>query len=167
MPRNSSERKFSKFRRGCRRTSVTGDPTRHVIALALASIDFASARAATAKKVASAAFVMAAAGRGPRPMVMPVALLVSGSRAVPQFLVQSRPVQNAGVLGRPLGPPEQVGQPNVQGRRHGPERDQPGIPAAATDSGSITVLTGRGHYTVTGGCPFGSDFNSRIQRTGD
>ncbi|MGY4647765.1 hypothetical protein [Mycobacterium sp. URHB0021] len=31
----------------------------------------------------------------------------------------------------------------------------------------ITVLTGRGHYTVTGGCPFGSDFDSRIQRTGD
>jgi serine/threonine-protein kinase len=31
----------------------------------------------------------------------------------------------------------------------------------------ITLLTGRGHYTVTGGCPFNSDFDSRVQRTGD
>ncbi|UUO03452.1 protein kinase [Mycolicibacterium novocastrense] len=31
----------------------------------------------------------------------------------------------------------------------------------------ITLLTGRGHYTVTGGCPFSSDFDSRVQRTGD
>lgn len=31
----------------------------------------------------------------------------------------------------------------------------------------ITLLTGRGHYTVTGGCPFNSDFESRVQRTGD
>jgi serine/threonine-protein kinase len=31
----------------------------------------------------------------------------------------------------------------------------------------ITLLTGRGHYTVTGECPFNSDFDSRVQRTGD
>jgi len=31
----------------------------------------------------------------------------------------------------------------------------------------ITLLTGRGHYTVTGPCPFNSDFDSRVQRTGD
>lgn len=31
----------------------------------------------------------------------------------------------------------------------------------------ITLLTGHGHYTVTGGCPFDSDFDSRVQRTGD
>ena len=31
----------------------------------------------------------------------------------------------------------------------------------------ITLLTGNGHYTVTGACPFTSDFESRVQRTGD
>ncbi|MCW2688063.1 MAG: protein kinase family protein, partial [Mycobacterium sp.] len=31
----------------------------------------------------------------------------------------------------------------------------------------ITLLTGRGHYTVTGDCPFNSDFDSRAERTGD
>jgi serine/threonine-protein kinase len=31
----------------------------------------------------------------------------------------------------------------------------------------ITLLTGRGHYTVTGPCPLNSDFDSRVQRTGD
>ena len=31
----------------------------------------------------------------------------------------------------------------------------------------ITLLTGRGHYTVTGDCPFNSDFDSRVERTGD
>jgi serine/threonine-protein kinase len=31
----------------------------------------------------------------------------------------------------------------------------------------ITLLTGRGHYTVTGDCSFNSDFDSRVQRTGD
>jgi serine/threonine-protein kinase len=31
----------------------------------------------------------------------------------------------------------------------------------------ITLLTGRGHYTVTGDCPFDSDFDSRVERTGD
>jgi len=31
----------------------------------------------------------------------------------------------------------------------------------------ITLLTGRGHYTVTGGCPYNSDFDSRVERTGD
>jgi hypothetical protein len=31
----------------------------------------------------------------------------------------------------------------------------------------ITTLTGTGHYTVTGACPFNSDFDSRVQRTGD
>ena len=31
----------------------------------------------------------------------------------------------------------------------------------------ITLLTGRGHYTVTGDCPFNGDFDSRVERTGD
>jgi len=31
----------------------------------------------------------------------------------------------------------------------------------------ITLLTGRGHYTVTGDCPFNSGFDSRVERTGD
>jgi serine/threonine-protein kinase len=39
------------------------------------------------------------------------------------------------------------------------------LPTPAQDP--ITLLTGNGHYTVTGGCPFNSDFDSRVQRTGD
>jgi serine/threonine protein kinase len=39
------------------------------------------------------------------------------------------------------------------------------LPSPAQDP--ITTLTGTGHYTVTGGCPFNSDFDSRVQRTGD
>lgn len=31
----------------------------------------------------------------------------------------------------------------------------------------ISLLTGRGHYTLTGACPFNSDFDSRVERTGD
>jgi serine/threonine-protein kinase len=31
----------------------------------------------------------------------------------------------------------------------------------------ITLLTARGHYTITGACPFNSDFDSRVERTGD
>ena len=31
----------------------------------------------------------------------------------------------------------------------------------------IPLLTGRGRYTVTGGCPYSSDFVSRVERTGD
>jgi serine/threonine-protein kinase len=31
----------------------------------------------------------------------------------------------------------------------------------------ITLLTGRGHYTITGDCPYNSDFDSHVQRTGD
>ena len=31
----------------------------------------------------------------------------------------------------------------------------------------IALLTGRGHYTLTGACPFASDFDSRVERTGD
>ena len=39
------------------------------------------------------------------------------------------------------------------------------LPSPAQDP--ITLLTGSGHYTVTGGCPFNSDFDSRVERTGD
>jgi serine/threonine-protein kinase len=39
------------------------------------------------------------------------------------------------------------------------------LPTPAQDP--ITTLTGNGHYTVTGGCPFNSDFDSRVERTGD
>jgi hypothetical protein len=38
------------------------------------------------------------------------------------------------------------------------------LPQPAQDP--ITLLSGRGHYTVTGDCPFTSDFDSRVQRTG-
>jgi serine/threonine protein kinase len=31
----------------------------------------------------------------------------------------------------------------------------------------ITLLTGRGHYMITGDCPFNSDFDSRVERSGD
>jgi serine/threonine-protein kinase len=31
----------------------------------------------------------------------------------------------------------------------------------------IALLTGRGHYTITGDCPFNSDFESRVERSGD
>jgi len=31
----------------------------------------------------------------------------------------------------------------------------------------ITLLTGHGHYTLSGACPFDSDFDSRVERTGD
>jgi serine/threonine-protein kinase len=31
----------------------------------------------------------------------------------------------------------------------------------------ITLISGRGHYTLTGDCPYNSDFDSRVQRTGD
>jgi len=31
----------------------------------------------------------------------------------------------------------------------------------------ITLLTGHGHNTVTGACPFSGDFDSKVQRTGD
>ena len=31
----------------------------------------------------------------------------------------------------------------------------------------IALLTGRGHYTITGDCPFDSDFDSRVERSGD
>jgi hypothetical protein len=31
----------------------------------------------------------------------------------------------------------------------------------------ITLLIGRGRYTVTGDCPFDSDFESRVERSGD
>jgi serine/threonine-protein kinase len=39
------------------------------------------------------------------------------------------------------------------------------LPQPAQDP--IPLLTGRGHYTVSGQCPFNSDFDSRVQRTGD
>lgn len=39
------------------------------------------------------------------------------------------------------------------------------IPDLAQDP--ITGLTGRGRYTVTGDCPYNSDFESRVERTGD
>lgn len=39
------------------------------------------------------------------------------------------------------------------------------LPTPAQDP--ITLLTGNGHYTITGACPFNSDFESRVERTGD
>ena len=40
-------------------------------------------------------------------------------------------------------------------------------PLPQPEQDPITLLTGRGHYTVTGDCPFNSDFDSRVERTGD
>ena len=48
----------------------------------------------------------------------------------------SIPTSPKRVLGRPLDPREQVGQLHMHERRHGPQRVQPKIQAAATDSGS-------------------------------
>jgi serine/threonine-protein kinase len=48
---------------------------------------------------------------------------------------------------------------------HGQITVQYPLPQAA--EAPITLLSGRGHYTVTGECPFDSDFDSRVQRTGD
>lgn len=39
------------------------------------------------------------------------------------------------------------------------------LPQPAQDP--ITLLTGRGHNTVTGDCPYNSDFDSRVERTGN
>jgi serine/threonine-protein kinase len=39
------------------------------------------------------------------------------------------------------------------------------LPESAEDP--IIVLTGRGHYTITGACPYSSDFESKVERTGD
>jgi hypothetical protein len=39
------------------------------------------------------------------------------------------------------------------------------LPSPAQDP--ITELNGTGHYTITGACPFNSDFDSRVARTGD
>lgn len=39
------------------------------------------------------------------------------------------------------------------------------LPQPATDP--ITLLTGRGHNAVTGACPYSSDFDARVERTGD
>jgi serine/threonine-protein kinase len=39
------------------------------------------------------------------------------------------------------------------------------LPQPAQDP--ITLLTGRGHYTITGACAYSSDFDSRVERTGD
>jgi serine/threonine protein kinase len=51
------------------------------------------------------------------------------------------------------------------GAAHGQITLQYPLPQSAQDP--ITLLTGRGHYAVTGQCPFDSDFDSRVQRTGD
>jgi hypothetical protein len=51
------------------------------------------------------------------------------------------------------------------GRAHGEISAQYSLPQPTQEP--ITVLTGRGRYTVTGDCPFNSDFDSRVQRTGD
>jgi serine/threonine-protein kinase len=40
-------------------------------------------------------------------------------------------------------------------------------PLPQPEQDPITRLTGRGHYTITGDCPFNSDFDSRVERTGD
>jgi hypothetical protein len=39
------------------------------------------------------------------------------------------------------------------------------LPQPAQDP--IMLLTGRGHYTITGDCSFNSDFDSRVERTGE
>jgi hypothetical protein len=51
------------------------------------------------------------------------------------------------------------------GRAHREISLQYPLPQPSQDP--ITQLTGRGHYAVTGDCPFNSDFDSRVQRTGN
>jgi serine/threonine protein kinase len=51
------------------------------------------------------------------------------------------------------------------GRAHREITLQYPLPAPAQDP--ITLLTGRGHYTITGDCPYSSDFDSRVERTGN
>jgi serine/threonine-protein kinase len=51
------------------------------------------------------------------------------------------------------------------GRAHREFSAQYPLPQPPQDP--ITLLTGRGHYTITGDCPFDSDFESRVERTGD
>ena len=51
------------------------------------------------------------------------------------------------------------------GRAHREFSAQYPLPQPPQDP--ITLLTGRGHYTITGDCPFDSDFDSRVERTGD
>lgn len=51
------------------------------------------------------------------------------------------------------------------GRAHRDFSAQYPLPQPPQDP--ITLLTGRGHYTITGDCPFDSDFESRVERSGD
>jgi hypothetical protein len=64
-----------------------------------------------------------------------------------------------------LATPSQDAKCNNGSPAHGQITLQYPLPQSAQDP--ITMLTGRGHYTVTGQCPFDSDFDSRVQRTGD
>jgi serine/threonine-protein kinase len=50
------------------------------------------------------------------------------------------------------------------GRAHRDISAQYPLPQPQQDP--ITLLTGRGHYTTTGDCPFSSDFDSRVERSG-
>jgi serine/threonine-protein kinase len=50
------------------------------------------------------------------------------------------------------------------GRAHRDISAQYPLPQPQQDP--ITLLTGRGHYTATGDCPFSSDFDSRVERSG-
>ena len=51
------------------------------------------------------------------------------------------------------------------GRAHRQISQQYPLPQPSQDP--ITLLTGHGHYTITGDCPYNSDFDSRVARTGD
>jgi serine/threonine protein kinase len=51
------------------------------------------------------------------------------------------------------------------GRAHREINLQYDVPQPPQDP--ITLLTGRGHYTITGACPYNSDFDSRVDRTGN
>lgn len=51
------------------------------------------------------------------------------------------------------------------GRAHRDISAQYPLPQPPQDP--ITLLTGRGHYTTTGDCPFSSDFDSRVERSGN
>ena len=51
------------------------------------------------------------------------------------------------------------------GRAHREITLQYPLPPPAQDP--ITLLTGRGHYTITGACPYNSDFDSRVAAHGE
>ena len=95
------------------------------------------------------------------PVVLP-----SHRRALPELLAEPHRHQGPHLCEERVGAGQQVIGCEVQkgGPAHREVTLQYPLPSPAQDP--ITLLTGRGHYTITGACPFNSDFDSKVQRTG-